>query len=310
MELRQLKYLVGIVEAGSVSRAAQSLHVAQPALSAQIAKLEEELGVRLLIRSVRGVLPTEAGMTVLRQAQLILKQVEAIPELAQHADAGPTGPVSLGLPWTVRSVLGLSLLQQVRERLPQVRLQVIEGHSPALAMQVAQGGLDLAVVFDNTPDNSLSLKPLATESLRLVGPRGSLAGRENIALEELAALPLLMLSHPNGVREAVEQQCLMRGIRLDVVAEINAPALLIDAVRNGLGFSVLPACGIEQACCDGLLDAVTLANGTLQRTACLGTSKLFAPSRAAEHTAALLEELVEQAINDGRWHADRAAPLP
>ncbi|WP_166487206.1 LysR family transcriptional regulator [Cupriavidus necator] len=303
MELRQLRYLVGVVDAGSVSRAAQSLHVAQPALSAQIARLEEELGARLLIRSVRGVVPTEAGTAVLRQARLILKQVDAIAELAHEADADPTGSVSLGLPWTVRSVVGLPLLHQVRERLPQVRLEIIEGPSPALAMQTAQGKLDLAVVFENTPDNSLVLKPLATESLLLVGQRGSLVGRHNLKLEELAGLPLLMLSRPNGVREDIERQCAKRGIRLKIVAEINAPSLLIDAVRGGLGYSVLPACGIEQACRDGLLDAITLEGGSMQRTAHLGTSKLFALSRAAEHTAALLQESVAHAIGDRRWQA-------
>jgi DNA-binding transcriptional LysR family regulator len=306
LELRQLKYLVGIVEAGSVSRAAQSLHVAQPALSAQIARLEEELGVRLLTRSVRGVLPTEAGTAVLRQARLILKQVDAIVQLAHEADAGPSGSVSLGLPWTIRSVLGLSLLEQVREQLPQVRLEIVEGPSPALAMQTAQGKLDLAVVFDNTTDNSLLLKPLATESLQLLAPRGSLDGRNGLLLEQLVGLPFLMLSRPNGVREEVDRMCKMRGIQLNIVAEINAPSLLIDAVCKGFGYSVLPACGVEQACRDGLLDAITLEAGNMRRTAYLGISKLFALTRAAEYTAGLIGKSVEQAILNGHWHAETA----
>src|SRR3546814_10857548 len=77
LELRQLKYLACIVEAGSLSRASQALHVAQPALSQQINRLEEELGVKLLVRSVRGVTPTEVGAAVYQQAKLVLKQIEA-----------------------------------------------------------------------------------------------------------------------------------------------------------------------------------------------------------------------------------------
>src|SRR5215204_1828268 len=89
LDLRQLKSLVCIVEVGSFSRASQSLHVAQPALSQQISQLEAELGVKLLARSVRGVAPTEAGLAVYRQAQVILKQVETTRFIAQQADVGP-----------------------------------------------------------------------------------------------------------------------------------------------------------------------------------------------------------------------------
>ena len=104
MELRQLKYFVRIVEVGSLSRASQSLHVVQPALSQQISRLEDELGVKLLARSVRGVTPTEIGSAVYRHAQLILKQVDATRLIAQQADSGPAGPVAIGLPWTLYQV--------------------------------------------------------------------------------------------------------------------------------------------------------------------------------------------------------------
>lgn len=303
MELRQLKYFVAIVEAGSFSRAAQALHVAQPALSAQIARLEEEFGVKLLVRSVRGVVATEPGMAVLNQARLVLRQIDATPDLARQAFAGPSGHVAVGLPWTVRSVLGLSLLRRVRSELPSVTLEIIEGPSAVLASMLAQGKLQLAIVFDNTPDESLLLAPLLTESLRLVGARGSLEKRTDMTLDEVAELPLLLLSRPNGIREEIERQALARGKRLKIVAEINSPALLIDAVRDGLGYSVLPACGIESALRDGQLDTVTLEAGRLQRCVHIGTAKVFALSLAAERIAACLEELTNQAIVRGEWEA-------
>ena len=122
MELRQLRYFTEIVDAGSVTRASQSLHVAQPALSLQISRLEDELGKKLLMRSVRGVTPTQAGAAVYKQAQLILKQVEATQMIAHQSDDGPAGAVTVGLPWTVTSVLGLKLLQEIRTQCPAVRL--------------------------------------------------------------------------------------------------------------------------------------------------------------------------------------------
>jgi LysR family nitrogen assimilation transcriptional regulator len=301
LEFRQLKYFVRIVEVGSVSRASQSLHVAQPALSAQISRLEEELGVKLLDRSVRGVTPTEVGAAVFQQAQLILKQVEATQLVASQADSGPAGPVAIGLPWTVASVLGLALLKEVSATLKSVRLEITEGPSSVLAQLLAQGKLDVAVTFDNTTDGGLRMQPVVSEPLLLVGARGSLADRSESTLAEAAVLPLLLLSRPNGIREEIERIWSVQGIKPRLVAEINAPGLLIDAVRDGLGYSVLPSCAIEDRLKAGELDAVALEAGALTRTVYLSTSRLFATTRAAEHVHALVTHLMHDAVREGRW---------
>src|SRR5690606_28313745 len=155
MTLRQLLYFVRIVEIGSLSRAAQALHVAQPALSQQMNRLEEELGVKLLLRSVRGVTPTEAGLAVYRQAQALLKQVDGKRLGACEASEGPAGTVPLRLPCTISTPLGMPLLQQVKARLPAVRLEIIGGPSPVLASLLAEGKLELTVVFDDQASSGL-----------------------------------------------------------------------------------------------------------------------------------------------------------
>lgn len=301
MELRQLKYFTRIVEIGSVTRASQSLHVAQPALSLQINRLEEELGKKLLMRSVRGVTPTEAGVAVYKQAQLILKQVEATHLIAHQADVGPAGRVAIGLPWTVTSVLGLKLLQHVRTHLTSVRLEVMEGPSSVLASMLAQGKLDLAVLFDASMDAGLRMKPLVSEPLMLVGARGTLEGRTATTLADVAVLPLLLLSRPNGIREVIERAWAAQGVRPQGVAEINAPALLIEAVRAGLGFAVLPSCAMEGNLQRGELDAIELEGGTLTRTVYLCTSRLFELTLATEYVHGVVEQLIQQAVADGRW---------
>lgn len=303
LELRQLKYFVGIVEAGSVSRAASSLHVAQPALSAQIARLEEELGTRLLTRSVRGVTPTAAGTAVYEQARRILKQVEATQAIATQADQGPAGPVSIGLPWTVTTVVGLRLLQQMRVALPGVRLTVIEGPSATLAQLLEQGRLDIAVLFDSAEGTGLLAQPVVEEPLLLVGARGSLAGRTRCTLADVAALPLLLLSRPNGIRESIERLWAAQGHSAQAVAEVNAPALLIEAVQAGVGFAVLPACALEDKLQRGELDALPIAEGSLTRSVCLCSSRVFAPTPAAEQVLALLTQLMHEAVQQGRWQA-------
>lgn len=303
MELRQLKYFTRIVEIGSVTRASQSLHVAQPALSLQINRLEEELGAKLLMRSVRGVTPTEAGLAVYRQAQQILKQVEATQLIAQQADAGPAGPVAIGLPWTVTSVLGLKLLQHVTTHFKSVRLEVIEGPSSVLATLLSQGKLDLAVLFDASVDGGLRMQPLVAEPLMLVGARGQLKGNQARTLAEVAQLPLLLLSRPNGIRELLEREWASQGLKPRVVAEINAPSLLIDAVRAQLGFAVLPACAMEENLGRGEVEAVALEGAALSRTVYLSTSRLFELTPAAECVHAVVEQLMHSVVDDGSWKA-------
>jgi len=304
MDLRQLHYFVRIVEAGSVSRASRSLHVAQPALSKRLAQLEEELGVKLLARSVRGMTPTEAGLAVFRHAQAILKQVEATQAVAAQAEGGVSGLVAIGLPWTITSVLGLALLQAVREQYPDVRLEIMEGPSSVLAQMLGQGKLDIAVVFADGGQAGLRLKPKVREPLKIVGARGVLSGRRSLTLAAAAQLPLLLLSRPNGIRETIERVWNEHGLVPNMVAEVNAPALLINAVQAGLGCAILPACSLDERMRSGSIDTAALRDVKPTRTASIGTSMLFPVSAATECVRALVEELMERCVREGRWEAE------
>lgn len=303
MELQQLRYFVCIVDVGSVSRASQTLHVAQPALSQQINRLEEELGVKLLVRSVRGVTPTEVGAAIYRQAQSVLRQIEATHLIAAQTDTGPAGPVTVGLPWTMSTLLGVPLMREVRSNLKSIRLEVIEGPSSMLAQLLAQGKLDVAIAFDNTTEGGLSMMPLVSESLHLVGPHGALEGLTECTMAYVAKLPLLMLSRPNGIREEIERTCAAEGFKPDVVAEINAPGLLIAGVRAGLGYTILPSCAMDEHVGAAALDVAVIEGGRLSRTVYLSRSRLFSMTPAAEHIYGLLEELMHNEIAAGRWRA-------
>jgi DNA-binding transcriptional LysR family regulator len=303
LEVRQLKYFVGIVDAGSVTRASALLHVAQPALSAQVARLESELCARLLTRSVRGVTLTAAGAAVYEQAKLILKQIEATHAIVAQASQGPTGPVAVGLPWTVANVIGLRLLQEVKAAMPAVRLKIVEEPSAVLAQMLEQGKLDVAITFDGPGGAGLQITPLVEESLALVGAPGTLEGWHDCTLENLVELPLLLLSRPNGIRETVERLCLARGRQPNLVAEVNAPTLLIEAVKAGVGFAVVPTCSLDESLRLGEIDAVPIASGEMVRTLHLSTSRIFAPTQATEQVAELMVRLLHEAVQNGRWRA-------
>jgi LysR family nitrogen assimilation transcriptional regulator len=303
MEVRQLKYFVRIVEDGSISRASLFLHIAQPALSKQMNHLESELGVTLLARSVRGVVPTEAGLAVFQHAKALLKQVDATSAIAAQAGGGVAGTVAIGLPWTISSMLGISLFREVRSRIPAVRLEITEGPSSDIAQSLSQGKLDVAVVFGKGMHVALRTKPLVTESLLLVGAAGSLGSRRRRTLEQVSGLPLLLMSRPNGIREELERIWAEKGITPNVVANLNAPRLLLDAVQSGLGYGILPSCVFDRTQPTWKVDAVELRSGAPLRTVCIATSMLFPISLAAQRVHDIVEMLVYRAVKDGRWDA-------
>jgi DNA-binding transcriptional LysR family regulator len=303
VEVRHLRYFVRIVEDGSVSRASVALHIAQPALSKQVRQLEGELGVKLLARSVRGVTATEAGLAVYRHAKAVLKQIDATLSVATQAGGGVVGQVGIGLPWTISSLLGLSLIAEVRATLPLVRLEISEGPSAEISRMLSQGKLDLAVVFGARSHAALRVQPMVAESLWLVGAQGSLEDRDPCGLEEAASLPLLLMSRPNGIREEIERIWAAKGIAPNVVADVNAPGLLIESVQAGLGYGILPSCAFDQKLRKWRIDAVELGGEAPRRIVCLATSMLFPISLAAQRVHDILERLMRSAVEDGRWQA-------
>src|SRR5439155_17375549 len=148
MNLRRLKYFVKIVDIGSLTQAADVLHIAQPALSQQLATLEGEVRQQLLHRTKRGVTPTEAGKVLYRHAQLILRQCDQAQVDMQAASRGLSGSVSLGLaPGTMAATLALPLLRILRARHPGVVPYLNENYGTTLSELIMSGRMDLAVLY-------------------------------------------------------------------------------------------------------------------------------------------------------------------
>lgn len=292
MNLRQLHYFIQIVEEGSFSRASQMLHIAQPALSHQLANLEKELGVKLLLRSVRGVVPTAAGLVVLRQAHLILKQIETTKLIASEAENGVAGVVAIGLPWTVSTRVGLPLLKELSKTAPGIKVEIIEGPSSFLANLLVRGKLDIAVVFDDSTDGGLVMNKVATEPMLWIGPKGKLPKLDTVDVLRPLVEPLLLVSRPNGVRETLERIFAKHNVTPSVVAEINSPLLLLKAVHEGLGHSILPLSAVMAAENAGEVDAIRIDDDRVVRHVYLCTSKVETLTAAADHTYRLLELLM------------------
>jgi LysR family tcuABC transcriptional regulator len=240
MELRQVRYFVRVVELGSMGRAAADLGVVTSALSQQISRLESELSTRLLQRTASGVVPTDAGLAFLRQAQLMLRHADAAVQAAQQSRL--SGQVSIGLAPTTASVLGLPLVLAMRERYPEVRLHLVEALSGHLTSMLNARQIDLAILFRTDAARRWSVLPLLDERLFVIGldSMPGMPAQPRVRLQRLADLPLVLPSGPHGLRATIDAAFATAGVRPNVVAEIDSLAMLMDTVRAGLCATIQP----------------------------------------------------------------------
>jgi LysR family tcuABC transcriptional regulator len=302
MELRQLRYFVRVVELGSISRAALDLQLVQSALSQQISRLEGELSTRLLQRTSKGATPTEAGLAFFREAQLALRHVDQAGRAARQARL--SGTVSVGLAPTTSSVLGLPLMQAMRERYPDVRLHMVESLSGHLSAMLNARQLDLAVLFDTDPARRWSVTPLLQEKLFLIGSRQGQAGKlpARLRVAQLAGVPLILPSGPHGLRSTLDAAFARARITPHVVAEIDSLAMLMDAVDAGLGCTVQPWAALGRfpdAQQRFALAEISDARSRRLNSLCSLSDDELSPAGLAARV--VLADCARSLVQDGRW---------
>jgi LysR family tcuABC transcriptional regulator len=308
MELRQLRYFVRTVELGSFSQAAASLGVVTSALSQQVSRLEGELSTRLLQRSSTGVRPTDAGLAFWRQAQLALRHADDAARAAQLARL--SGHVSLGLAPSTATVLAVPLMQQMRERFPDVRLRVVESLSGDLAQMLGARQLDLAVVFRDDSGGRFSVTPLLNERLYLMG-RSTLPGMptgRSVRLAALDTLPLLLPSASHQLRMLVDASFARARCRPQVAAEVDGLAVLMDAVAAGLGATLQPGAAAARLPREGIR-VIPVADAQARRPNWLATLPADELSPAAIATRVTLLEVARRLLDAGAWTGARLATV-
>ena len=289
MELRQLQYFVTVVDAGSFSRGAAVLNLAQPSLSRQIALLEADLGQRLLVRTGRGVAPTEAGDALLVHARAMLDISRRARDELGEMDESPGGRIVVGMPPRVALGLSTPLVQRFRERFPRAVITVLEGLSVALRESLIAGKLDLALLFDPAASPQLAFQPLMREKLLLVAPpKSKLPPR--VGLAALANYPMVLPSAPNAIRHLLDSVLESRGIQLRVLAEVGAVRTAVALVQTGVGCTVLPESALG-ASGDELLPRAPIGPPSIWNALVLATPKARPGTRLTRGTAQLLQEL-------------------
>ena len=241
MELRQLAYLVAVVDEGGFTAAARREHVAQPGVSAQILRLEAELGQELLDRSGRRVTPTAAGAAVLPHARAALAAVAGVRAAVDAVGGLRQGRVAIGAAPACASALA-PVLAAFHDEHPGIELVLTEDAGEPLLAAVRDGSLDLALagVHGPLPAGLACRTVMDAPVLAAAPPDHPLARRPAVTARALAGHPLVTLPRGTGLRAALDAGFARAGVTPRIAIEAGDPRVLADLARRGLGVAVLP----------------------------------------------------------------------
>jgi DNA-binding transcriptional LysR family regulator len=245
MELRRLRYFVVLAEELHFGRAARRLHMAQPPLSQQIRRLEDELGVQLFERTHHRVELTHSGLQFLHQARVVLEQAERAVAVAQRADRGELGVVEVGftssLPY---SDLFASLLRDFSRHRPEVRLHLRELSSRVQLSQLAEGRLDVGLVrpTQTEHDDELESWAIAADAFIVALPsQHRLARAPGVTLGQLRDDPFILYSRAlgSGITEQILALCMAAGFSPRIAQEVLEMPTIVGLVAAGIGVGVV-----------------------------------------------------------------------
>jgi LysR family transcriptional regulator, nitrogen assimilation regulatory protein len=288
MDLRQLRYFIGVAERGGFGAAASSLNIAQSALSRHIKELEYELGGALLTRTARGVAVTESGKVLLERGRWLLGMVDDIKAEVRTENREPSGTVRLGAPSSLGEAFYPALARLVVERFPRVQLELSEGLTELASDRLLRGQLDLAMLTAPQRNDHLDYQTLVIEQVYLIGPpRDPLLKRGKLTPAEFKRLPRAVLPLS---RTAFPPEIPSR-LRVDSATSMKR------MVASGLGYGLLPYSGIYHEVEAGQLSAVPLSWIQADRVLALPRGRPI--SRATRETVTLLKEICRDLIRDG-----------
>jgi DNA-binding transcriptional LysR family regulator len=284
MELRQLRYLVSLAEERSFTRAAAREHIAQPALSQQVRRLEDELGLPLVDRTTRRVALTEAGELLVDRARRVLAEVRAAQSELGELAGIRAGTVTIGAMQTLGPFDLPRLLAAFHKRHPQVELSVREEASDTLAEMVRTDAVDLALlsVTDRIDRRGLELQQLATEELVALVPAGHpLARRRRVRMAELEHDDFISFREGWALRHLLVQAGTEAGFVPHVAFESNELTRIRSLVASGLGVALLARSGVEGTRDDVAVLALSSPRPTRDVTLAWREGRRLAPSARA-----------------------------
>lgn len=238
MELRQLRAFEMVARCGSFSRAADELNLSQPAVTAQVQGLERELGLRLLERLPRRVLPSPAGEVLLDYARQLLNLEEQASRALAELKGLKSGTLRVGASPTIGTYLLPAMLGEFKRQYPGLRLIAEIGPTPRVVEELQAHALDLGLVEAPVAAEDLVVEPFLTDELVLIVPAGHpWARRRRIRPGDLVGAPIVSREPTSGTRQLVEERLRSSGVEVTSILELGGVEAIKNAVAAGLGVS-------------------------------------------------------------------------
>ncbi len=240
-DLRQIRYFIALFEEESITRAAERLHVVQPAVSMQIRKFEAEYGLVLFDRTNQGVFPNDLARELYPICRRVMNEVEAAHHFLMSAKGRVFGGVAVGVPPSLSLGLTARIVTRYCEQFPEVKLRIIEGYSSNILDWLETGQIDVGILTDEYVETKFSSRPLVEEELVAVVPKSDkkIAG-DLITGEQFAALDLVLPSAPNLLRRLIDRAFSDAGVSLIPRLEIDSLATVLELLRSGHYATMLP----------------------------------------------------------------------
>jgi LysR family transcriptional regulator, nitrogen assimilation regulatory protein len=298
VDVRQLRYFLGVVEARSLNKASLLLHIAQPALSSQIRNLEYELGVKLLHRHARGVAPTEAGERLAKHADQVLRDLDRMrQDLSDYATA-PSGRVVISAARSIPHAVTAAIVERCQARFPEVRLRVLDGWWKAAADGLE---VDLALTFNRGHDVSFVYEPLVHDELVFVCPAKERWRSDEIEFGQIIQQTLILPTHRHYTRQLLETVALLAERQLKISYEIDSFEATKELVGRGLGKTVMPIACVHDNVENGKLRTIKIRNRRFERTLYLMHSSRQERSSVTDLVSGEVRSIIMGFVGDGTF---------
>lgn len=309
IDIRSMRSFVAVASAGSISRAAENLHIAQPALSLQIKNIEEHLGAQLFDRTPRGVTLTASGERFLTHVIDILKRVDIACEDVRDAVNEPTGRVTLGLSHSMSKILTVPLVSGILGRWPKVQFQMLEMSTGYIPEYLVNGRIDIGLTFGKEEAAGLRYTHLVDEELVLVTSAAQCravlgdeaANRREVTLEEAARLPMILPNGAHSLRDCIDAALAQHRLTLNIAAEVNTIPQLIELAARGISSSILSYAAVAAEHAAGRIEVRSISDAHLTRPVYLCRSSTAPLSIATALVQDLVINTASDMIRSGEW---------
>jgi LysR family nitrogen assimilation transcriptional regulator len=307
MEIRQINYFVRVAELGSISKAAVALNIAQSAVSRQIRKLEDALEVQLLHRNGRGVTLTHAGSLLFEHGRTAAELLDLATREINLLRSSPGGSAVVGVPPTVGRMFTIPFSRRFRENFPNANLRIVESFTGNLLEWLFAGRIDVAILYDDPTVRSAIFEPVVEEDLVCIGipTRPPPLTNGAVTLDDLCRLPLVLSGQPHGLRRFMDDAAKNLNLRISVPLEVDALHSMLEAVRGGLGYTVLPIMAIKREAELSGLCAWPIIEPKLTRLLYVATAGQRSQAIPTQQLARLVRTQILDLTNEAEWRSVR-----